>query len=243
MSESTDGPEVSENDRIGAIRLEVVSSPPPAHDASVSRPAFERAKLVLDYVRALAWPLVLLILLAVYRPPLGRMAQSVAAKIESADKLSVGSFSVEVAEQARAVGNASLATSIGSLSTLAVEELMRTPRDGVMILVSTSSSEARLEFGLPSEERYAALTELVEKGFLSWRLAPTTFDRLVERVLTPSPTSRNQRGEQRRWLVPMGALSSADSSSIARQGYELTDTGRKAAEAITLAVAAQLKAP
>ena len=84
-----------------------------------------RSHVVLDYIKVLIWPVLIVGILVAYRPPIGEMLESFAEKIQAASKLEFGSFAMEVREQASALGGHELADEIGELSGEAIRKLMQ----------------------------------------------------------------------------------------------------------------------
>lgn len=198
----------------------------------------ETSKLVLEYLRVLAWPLIIVGLIAVYRPPLGRMIDSLATKLEAANKVTIGSLSLEIQERARQLGSLELAEDLEELSPDAVAVLMRTPRDGRMILMSTNS-ERPDEFGAPSQNELEALGELEAKGLISFDEPLGDFMDYLESHADRLEPYETWGSDERDWYE-ISPSPSVDRSRIRQQGYELTERGREAVEAITQALAAEL---
>jgi hypothetical protein len=198
-------------------------------------------KLALEYLRVLSWPLLIVGLLAVYRPPIKRMVASLASKLEAADSLSIGSFKLEVQRRASDLGSPELAREIGQLSFDAVEALIRTPRSGTMSLVFVNDYGAPQglpnEYGVPLQPGLDGLRELEKKklivfsesldGFLSF-LSSTGERRAKNPTVEP---------DDRTWYA-------SDSEELQKRcremSYGLTESGVKAVDAISKAVAAQL---
>jgi hypothetical protein len=219
------------------LRIEIAPAQSLNKDDNRDSQRLDSARLVHDYLRVSAWPMFAAVLLLAYRPPLGEMVASLARKLDAADKVSLGSFSLEVAAQAREVGSPALAESIGELSRKAVEELMRIPRRGSMILASTMSGRPLLEYGLPDSVRLSALQDLTEKGFIRFREDLPEYLRYV-RSAAQRADNHPTDGDHI-WYV-ISDSTRVDTARIRQQGYELTDAGRRAVEAITRAVASQL---
>src|SRR5690348_8248439 len=62
------------------------------------------SKVVLEYIKALIWPLVIAIILLVYQPPIVPMLNSLADKLAAASSVKIGSLSLEVEERANDLG-------------------------------------------------------------------------------------------------------------------------------------------
>lgn len=220
------------------LRIEVAAAGAPPADKSPEASPFGAARLVLDYLRVLAWPVFAAALLLTYRPPLGRMAATLARKFDAASKVSLGSLSLEVAARAREVGSPALADSIGELSEKAVTELLRLGGGGgTHRLVSTKDAFPASTFGIPDSLTLAALRELDDKGFVAFREPLPAYLDYVRSVSANEDDQRN--GSDRTWLTVRDP-ERADTTRIVRQNYALTPAGARAVEAITKAVASQL---
>ena len=199
--------------------------------------SLEIAKLVIEAVRVLAWPVLIAILVILFFKPLREIAESFSLKFSEAHKVSIGSLSLEIEAKAREVGNPELGRQVGSLTPGAVEQLLRTPRSGDMILVSTSDFQQKREYGVPNQDALSSLKELEKKGFLKFRQPLEHF--LAElRKLDRSDTNRGD--SERTWHISPFIAESEGDKRIRDQGYSLTDKGRQAVDTIVKAVASQL---
>jgi hypothetical protein len=215
----------------------------PSSDARADFPQHEDrppiANLVLDYIKVLVWPSIIVGILIVYQPPLGRMFQSLAVKLEAADSVKFGSFELEVLKTARDLGSPELATQIGELSFNAIEALVRTPRTGSMILLSTNDRTSPVEFGLPSEADLEGLRELEEKGLITFDVPLKAFLAELKSLGRKVANDVKARAPDRQWYA-FNDISEEQKQRFRSEGYSLTEDGKKAVEAISKAVAAQL---
>lgn len=200
------------------------------------------ATLVLGYVRALAWPVLLAGALVVYQPPIGRIVTSLAAKLEAADKVSVGSLSVEVAARAREVGGEELASSIGELSSAAVQALLQldVPEDGsssVRVLAAETRSGGAPYVSLPDSVALAALSELEQKGFIKFT---EPLDKYLAFLESPANGLRRRAIGRRLTLEMAQGQPSPASTRLMGQSYGLTTRGVQAVTTIVRVVAVQL---
>ena len=165
--------------------------------SDASADALARAKLLLEYLKVLAWPVFVVGLLAVYRPPIGRMSESLASKFETADSVKIGSLSLEVQQRARDLGSPELGREIGQLSFNAIEALVRTPRSGSMILLSTNDRSNPPEYGLPSDAELDGLRELEKKGLIGFEEPLDTFVRDLKAIGRSMAKDSRMRTEDR----------------------------------------------
>lgn len=195
----------------------------------------ERAKVAIEGIRVLAWPLLLAVLLVWFHRPLAEIAQSFSQKFTAANKVSIGALSLEIEKTASAAGNPEIGRQIGQLSPQAIEELLQTPRNGRMILVSTNDDERR-RIGVPAPAKLDALQELERRGFLSFTQPIEDFLRQI-RELPRDAQEAERHGDDRAWYLIDDA---AQAKKLRDQGYELTASGRLAVDAIIKTVAALL---
>jgi hypothetical protein len=200
--------------------------------------AIEIAKLVIEAIRVLAWPVLIAVLVVAFNRPLRDIINSFSLKFSEASKFSIGSLSLEIEAKAREAGNPDLARQVGSLTAGAVEQLLRTPRTGDMILLCTFPViGGTQEYGLEKPGVLASLEELEKKGFLRFRQPLASFVAEVCRL----PVSDSDRGDSERiWYSSPFAPNSEDDKHFQNQGYALTEKGLQAVDTIVKAVAAQL---
>ncbi len=205
----------------------------------MGNPTIAYLTMSLEYLKSLAWPLIFVGVLAVYRPPLGRLLDSLIAKLESAKSVKIGSLSFEVEHQARGLGRPELGREIGQLSFDAIDSLVRTPRVGVMMLMSAFDRVTPHEFGLPGDAELAALRELAKKQLIDFSapLDPFLHELRANGELKVKERNGELRSSERKWY----AVENPQMEMKCRQmGYSLTEGGLKAVIAISKAVAAQL---
>ena len=170
------------------------------------------------------------------------MAESLASKFETADSVKIGSLSLEVQQRARDLGSPELGREIGQLSFNAIEALVRTPRSGSMILLSTNDRSMPPEYGLPSDAELDGLRELEKKGLIELEEPLDKFVRDLKTIGRSMAKDSRMRTEDRQW-VAVDNRTDELVQRLRKQSYRLTDAGKKAVEAITKAVAAQLARP
>jgi hypothetical protein len=209
---------------------------------STSRPPKESnwiriLEVLVDGIRALAWPSLVVIALIVFYTPLQDIASNLATKLGDANKVSIGGLSLEIEAKVREQSSPELAKQVGSLSPIAIEELLRTSRSGAMTLLSIMSDSASPKLGLAKKPRIDALLELSSKGFIEFDRPVGPF--LAELRSFPIDKKASEDSEHDWYLIPY-AESSSNYQRFRRQGYKLTDKGKLASEAIVKAVSALL---
>ena len=214
------------------VRVVTETAVPPA-----SPPPLEKVKLAIELLRIVAWPALVLALVIVYRVPIRSVMESLATKFAEASKVTIGTLSLEIQEKARQIGSSELARQVGTLSPSAIQELLQTPQHGTMILLSTGEQDAVSTFALPSQSVLGALTELESKNMIRFREKLGSFMSFFRAL----PMRQIEGAPERTTYAPTRSLSDTEVKRLNGQGYELTDTGRKATEAIVQAVVEQLR--
>jgi len=179
-------------------------------------------KLALQYLQVLTWPLLIVGLLAVYRPPIKRIVASLASKLEAADSLSIGAFKLEVQRRV-------------------IEALMRTPRSGTMSLVFVNDTGARQDlpnrYGIPLQPELDGLLELEKKKLIAFSEPLDGFLSFLSSTGERQEKNPASDADDRTWYA-------SDSDDLEKRcraiSYGLTESGVKAVDAISKAVAAQL---
>lgn len=195
-------------------------------------------ELSVDLVKALAWPLLIVGLVAVFHQPLWQIAGNFAVKLEQANKLTVGSFSMEVAVKAREAGDPVLAEQVGSLSSAAVEQLLHTPTNADVVFTSASEDGGSTGIGVPSSPAIQALQELEKKGFLQFREPLVPFLERLRKL--PAIGTGSSSLNERDWYRAPSSLDSPEVRRLRNQSYSLTERGKTAVDSIVKAVASQL---
>lgn len=207
----------------------------PEPEAPQERGFFAASKLLIELLRVVVWPLLVVVLLFVYRGPARRAFEAVATRLADADKVSVGSLSFEIREQALESGNPELAERIDDLSPGAIQMLLQIPladAEGEHLVYLPDPGEGDF-YELPPAAEMDALRELQDKGFVVFDVELGGFMQFFRGV------TREQVGKDTLYF-PRPAISSADRKRIQDQGYRLTERGRKGVEAILRAIASDL---
>jgi hypothetical protein len=195
------------------------------------------AKLILEYLKVIVWPVFITLILLVYQPPIAPIMKSLAEKLEAASSVKIGSLTLEVQARANDLGVPDLGLKIGQLSVGAIEELLHTPETGWMTLLSLNGGN---EFGLPKPPRLNSLIELEKRGLVEPNKGKESISDFVKYV---RKVGRFKEGPNDQMEHENFTVDGSDSEAAQRlhdYGYELTPSGHKAVEAITKAVATQL---
>jgi hypothetical protein len=89
-----------------------------------------RVSNLAEIIKVTAWPFLALAFFVTFHEPIRRTIRLIPDKLEKADKANVGTLSWEIQRHAQAQGGADLAERVGRLSSVAIRELMNTPRNG-----------------------------------------------------------------------------------------------------------------
>ena len=183
----------------------------PLRTRSVPEDKLASLKLVLGFTKVLIWPLLIVTLFVSYRGPIRTGVDGLAQRIASADKVSIGSLSLEMRKQAQAIGDEDLARRVGELSPQATQLLLRASPVGKNILVSVGRrGDKDPTFGLPTAKNLAALRELKAREFIE-------FEEDLEGFLVFFETLAMEKIEvfpDRDTYIPLATLSSSDNRRI-----------------------------
>ena len=210
-------------------------------NAAVSSGAsrLESFKVIVDLLRVIVWPIIVLGILFTFRQPIIEVADQLPGKFSAASKFGVGSLTFEIQEQARAKGNLLLAGRLRNLSPEAVRLLIELGQS-TMILVSEDIYPERTGlYFFPDESRLALVRELDRSGLIEYRENLDGFlhwlrSRLFEVV-------RDQVRSDR--LRPTRPLAPVEKERLTEMYYRLSPLGREAWNTVLNAVLEQLRGP
>jgi len=199
-------------------------------------------KHVSEIAKAVAWPLIVVFSMLWLREPLFKIAEVLPEKIRSAEKLSI--FAVTLEEKAAAEGEPRIANAINSLSPKAIEKFLEIGRDNHIALVQREPDADA--YALPPEKELLALQELeaqdlVEAAYSDGRTEePMRLTDIVGVLSRQHNVRRIRVGNDYQTLIyPLPELI----PKLQRYRYQLTEFGRKALDAISAAIAEQLRVP
>jgi hypothetical protein len=204
-------------------------TPPPKQPSAL--------ELVVQLVKAAAWPVLALVVILSIRAPLIRSANLLPKMLEQSTsaKVSAGGLSIEIQRAATAAGIPQLGELIRGLSPEAVELLLDTGkrRQGYV-----GSSRER-EYTFPSAADKKVLLELKEKGLLAFEMPFEEYEAFVSHLaLEPAPGSWGERVG----LRATRPLTEEEVRKLRQQTYFLTDRGKKAYDLVLDAVKRELRA-
>jgi hypothetical protein len=198
-------------------------------------------KLVVDVLRILVWPALVVGAFIVFKGPILSIANELPLKFSAATKVGVGSLVLEIQQQARAAGNPQLALRIGKLSPEAIRHLMQMGESHMILVGSGKDPQGNPTFVYPEEKRVRAARELAANGLVEFKEDIDAFFKWIEsdRFRRTSPYGRSDSRD----FVPTSPLSPAEELRLKDQYYKLNDLGRKAWQAVLDAVLEQLRTP
>jgi len=195
----------------------------------------EIAKLIVELVRAMAWPMLALLVLILFYKPIRLAITGIAEKFGTANKLTFGSLSIEIANKARELGDPVLAAGIGALSPVAIEQLLRAPTSGSKSLLAWAHLESARGLYLPPPPEISALAELETRGLVVFT---TPLKPFVEQIRNLPLVTAASTSDLVGYLSPYPP-DSDEERALFRQTFTLTKSGLNAVEAIIRAVSSQ----
>jgi hypothetical protein len=197
------------------------------------------AEIIVEAIKAIVWPLSIVMVIIVFYNPLNLIITGLATKINDANKVSLGGFSVEVEEKVRKFADPCLTNHIVTLSPQAIEQLLNTPYNSDFHLLVNLQTDGE-KLGLPNEEKLNALIELEKTGFLMFKYPLEPFIKKVMQFAR-DPTKYKDDGHVY-YIIP-GGVKAEEYRILTDQRYHLTDDGKKAFKAIIKAVSEIISKP
>lgn len=217
-----------------------------------------RFENINDLIRAMIWPLVILIFFIAYHGEFTKIVTLIPSEIERSSKISIGSMTLEIEKTARSSGNGKLAVIIKNLSEKGIRKLLSMGSGSHSFMIRSKlfkNGTTENGFTLPIDTD--VLKELEKKGllqtnepidkFLSYfkGLHPnestryTSPDGLSSSDSNSGPDSTYTKNTD--YSIPVSRLSSADSLRIEQFDGKLSQQGQKAFDIIVQVIAEQLK--
>jgi len=194
----------------------------------------EGVKAFTSFIKAIAWPFVVLLLFFCLRHPLTIAADAIGERMTKVTKFTAGKFSFEVERAAKASGAPELGKLIGDLSSDAITELL-TISNSTWVYAGEASDAETIVLPEVSDER--VLEELAKSGLLKFAEDHEKYKRFLA-SLSLVPTYGPK--ELRYFRVPT-TLTREQLTHLKKQEYSLTDKGLKAFGLIVRAVKNSLK--
>ncbi len=200
-----------------------------AHKGSTVLPIL---RLFTLFVKAVAWPGVVLFIFLAVREPILDLLSRVPEVISGSTKITYGSFSMEIAKSAREAGTPELAGLVGGLSARAVEDLLNTSRGKSHnytwdTTIREGSKVVAIRVTLPAGEALRAFNELEAKGLIVFTRDRGGFEHLIRQKMKQVEAKPDETRFE--WTQ---SPSTADLQDVASQRYALTPRGERAQELI-----------
>jgi uncharacterized membrane protein YvlD (DUF360 family) len=203
-----------------------------SHDHEDKRYNIQVAEIIVDIIRAIVWPVLIIAGVIVFFNPLNLVVTGLATKISDANKVSLGGLSVEFEAKVRKLADPLLTSYIVSLSPQAIEQLLNTPFNVDVTLLSNLQPDGE-KLGLPNEEKLNAFKELDKIGLLMFKEPLNPFINKIRKFARDPNNYKND--EHIYYIIPGGAMSE-EYRNLADQRYHLTEKGEKASKAIVKAL-------
>lgn len=192
-------------------------------------------RVSVDLVSAVAWPMLVAVLLVAYRQPLREITSALPQKFLAASKVSVGSLSIEIEEKARATGNPVLIQSLHGLSPEAVKYLLEIGRTGIPLFVEGKTFGGPKAYSLWVNDRMPVIRELASRGMLEFG---EDLDPFLAWVKSRFRVVRDRDGTE--LFVPTPPLLPAEERRLRAQFYGLSPLGKQAWDSVLAAVSKEL---
>jgi hypothetical protein len=199
------------------------------------RDALRYVAAVTDFLKAAAWPLIVLLAYVEFRGPLHQAVAVLPQKLSESQKVSVGSLSFEIERRATAIGDPELGSLIGGLSSSAIELMLRINRNQSSSMISYSDHTGQRTYHLPKEDEFIALAELERNRLLDAGVPLAEYRSFVSAALR-----RTGDADTREDYVARRSLSDAEEKRLWQAQYRLSDRGIRAVQLIVDAVTREL---
>lgn len=194
---------------------------------------------IISSLKVIAWPLVIIILVASFWNPIYNTIAQLPNLISSASKISVGPFTLEMERVAKAIGNESLGQLMGGLSPRAIELLIETG-GARYILVGTDKGPNNNMITLPNEIDIEALKELNNKELLEFNEPLEEFLVFFQSLGLIQDTSISASA---RYYKTSRPLTKEEINRLEDQMYFLTDLGKEAFDLVVRTISSYLETP
>jgi hypothetical protein len=215
----------------------IVVTQPAAKEAPRESKTFEH---IVNLVKALVWPLMIVMFFLVYRDTATQIADQVPTLLTHATKFSAGGLAIEIKEQAQQAGGAQLSNIVTSLDGEDIQEILRIGC-GPWGLIGTGRPNT---YSIPIGLQRDVLLKLESRKIIQFTVhdMPTTL-KAIEKNLSkfPSPADDSYTSSANKELhFFISTESREDPNSILGADYALTNLGRDAFNSVLAAITAQL---
>lgn len=201
-----------------------------------------------DFLKVILWPIIVLIVIAIYHKDVSRMFQS-------SSKVSIGSFTMEMQKEAQSQGSGELSGIIEKLSTPGIKRLLSMGNFGRFGLVGRNSGIGGKEEGYSLSPDIFNWSELIDAGLVqgdgfSIDDIISEFKNLkAEETIMyyddegNSSTIKDSKYPKKgaEYYIPLSRLTNDNRMKLESYSVELTENGKKALNIIVETTARQIK--
>lgn len=178
-------------------------------------------EIVVDLIKAISWPLLLVILVLCYRDSIGRIADELPELFSHAREVKVGSVSFTVEQEAQ-YSNPKLAEALKGLSPEARKILLQTSLNTTHILWSKTTHDSKVSYYDAWADRDGALKELAKRNLIQFKEDPNSFAKFIKDI------GLQKAGNESNEYTATRAISSDEEQRLLAQGFFLSDLGKQA---------------
>jgi hypothetical protein len=207
-----------------------------------------------DLLRALAWPLLILLAFLVYRTEFNAVIRLIPEKIRSSSKITVGSLSLEIERTAREQGETELGAIIQNLSEPGIRKLLTLGSGSHSLAVRDDiDRQGRQKNALSLPPDLADFLELEKSGLLDADEPIETYAAYFRSLADKSTRYRSPEGNTSdrpatannvkfdHYSIPTDRLTAAEKQHLEQQSVWLSEKGRKAFDIIVKVVGEQIQ--
>jgi hypothetical protein len=215
----------------------LVSVARPQHAPEASGHGFlDILKALAAFISGVAWPLVVVTSLLVFRQPVHSLVAALADRVHAATKFSAGAISFEIQRIAEANGNPELGSLVSGLSAAAVERLLTTGNASHGIVGTWDTPTANL-YSLPKEREMTTLRDLERKGLLKFSQPFEEWMARFNALLEPDSSVSGERVPYR----AKRALNAEELKWLHSQSVSLTPLGRRALDLVVQTIVGSIE--
>jgi hypothetical protein len=196
----------------------------------------------ITLVKAIAWPVVALIVLWTFHDPAIKMVNQLADAIfySASTRFGLGSFTFEMQQEAVSQGIPAVGFVIGHLSPPAVEVLLQSGGNPVGLVGEDQHRDACT---LPSTNRLNSISELEKQGLVTLTPLPLQEFQTLLNGLPLKKLSPLGKPSADSWTeyAPCSSLSADHAKELRDEMYRPTEMGKRAFGLIVASVASQLR--
>jgi hypothetical protein len=196
---------------------------------------------VLELLRILAWPSLILIGILVFRKSVFRLAEIIPEKIAGTKKLSIGSFSLEIQQRAVSLGTPDLHKSLYRISEKELKYFLASDPSPVLhgVFAQTVRDEPDVDISISYD--IEAVRGLINRGLLECTIPFDEVERFIEEQSFKRPYGALRPTYIKREFSEEQIDEISDFDRIAGASIGMTDLGRVAFQAIISTTVHQLK--